>query len=357
MDWLRSSVTSLVKGGSNDSSGQESPLQEDGQVSRFAPPVISAHITGHEQSRQGYTLFIINVTFGKKQWYVKRRYNQFYELNRELGYETSRNLMSYVNLPKIPPKKMCGSKASAFVSRRAESLGVYLQCLLKDERVSSQKKLRNFLSPLKEEEIQNFWNIYYPLLKQGASFNKRGTLFTRYVTVQLSDDDTVLEYWSPSEETNYKEDVKSVHIASIYGVRLSSNKTEIVVDAEKSLRLDTHEVGTKHQWLRALESLKDSSHLCCPATSTRGVMPKLWEQNLALASRSKQDTPSAFKRTDRRSSNALRSNTNQHGANSTVRSSDLSGSEKYEQWKQKRGQRGDRRRAQRKENNVNGWLR
>ena len=99
-----------------------------------------------------------------------------------------------------------------------------------------------------------FWNLHYELLKRGASFNKKGTLFIRDIFIQLSEDDTLLEYWSPSEEIRkYAQDVKSIHIASIRNVRISNNGSAIVVEAERELRLETHEQGLKHQWIRALQ--------------------------------------------------------------------------------------------------------
>ena len=64
-----------------------------------------------------------------------------------------------------------------------------------------------------------------------------------------------------------------MHIASIRNVRISNNGSAIVVEAERELRLETHEQGVKHQWIRALQFLQKAAHLCCPATSLSGKMP------------------------------------------------------------------------------------
>ena len=250
-------------------------------VAQFVPPCISANIRGHEMTYDGYTVYIIDVTFGLKQWQITRRYKRFHELHTDLGFEVSKSLFGYVNLPKMPPKKMCFNTANSFVDRRMEQLNDYLNKLLKDERVSSTRHVRNFLSPLKTQDITLFWNLHYELLKRGASFNKKGTLFIRDIFIQLSEDDTLLEYWSPSEEIRkYAQDVKSIHIASIRNVRISNNGSAIVVEAERELRLETHEQGLKHQWIRALQFLQQAAHLCCPATSMSGKMPTQYKRSI-----------------------------------------------------------------------------
>ena len=69
-------------------------------------------------------------------------------------------------------------------------------------------------------------------------------------------------YWSTGlhqKTYKYAQDVKSVHIASIRNVRISNNGSAIVVEAERELRLETHEQGVKHQWIRALQFLQKSS--------------------------------------------------------------------------------------------------
>ena len=265
--------TSLI-GKSASPRKDDSPDDELGFVSQFVPPSISTNIRGHEMTYDGYTVYIIDVTFGLKRWQIRRRYKRFHELHTDLGFEVSKSIFGYVNLPRMPPKKMCGNTAHSFVERRMEQLNNYLDKILKDERVSSTRHVRNFLSPLKTEDITLFWNLHYELLKRGASFNKKGTLFVRDIFIQLNEDDTLLEYWSPSEDIRkYAQDVKSVHIASIRNVRISNNGSAIVVEAERELRLETHEQGVKHQWIRALQFLQKAAHLCCPATSLSGKMP------------------------------------------------------------------------------------
>ena len=269
---LKSFVTSAA-----DSSGSRSspPRGAEGLGTRFAPPTITAKVVGHEMNSHGYTEYLVTVCFGKERWQVKRRYSRFFDLHSELGYEVSNSVFAFVSLPAMPPKRMCGSKSPSFVDRRADSLGEYLEGLLQDERVSNSRLVRNFLSPLPPDVVSLFWSLHFPLLKQGAAFNKLGTLFTRDVFIQLSEDNTVLEYWSPSEDSRAEaQDVKFVHIASIFDCRPSANGSSIVVDAEREVRLDSHEVGLKHQWLRALQALRAGAHLCCPATSLAGTVPK-----------------------------------------------------------------------------------
>ena len=106
-------------------------------------------------------------------------------------------------------------------------------------------------------------------------------VINEFLPKQLSEDDTLLEYWSPSEEIRkYAQDVKSIHIASIRNVRISNNGSAIVVEAERELRLETHEQGLKHQWIRALQFLQQAAHLCCPATSMSGKMPTQYKRSI-----------------------------------------------------------------------------
>ena len=305
--------TSFIGNAAGGSSPRKNNNDNNGLnlVSQFVPPTISTNIRGYESTYDGYTVYIIDVTFGLKQWQITRRYKRFHELHTELSFEVSKSIFGYVNLPKVPPKKMCGNTADAFVERRMEHLNDYLNKILKDERVSSTRHVRNFLSPLKTQDITLFWNLHYELLKRGASFNKKGTLFIRDIFIQLSEDDTLLEYWSPSEDIRkYAQDVKSIHIASIRNVRISNNGSAIVVEAERELRLETHEQGLKHQWVRALQFLQKSAHLCCPATSMAGKMPKQYNS----VNGGRNDHPRSTQRNSNHGNNN-RNNTNSNNNN------------------------------------------
>ena len=106
----------------------------------------------------GYTVYIIDVTFGLKRWQIRRRYKRFHELHTDLGFEVSKSIFGYVNLPRMPPKK-CGNTAHSFVERRMEQLNNYLDKILKDERVSSTRHVGKFLSPLEDRGYNAFLEL------------------------------------------------------------------------------------------------------------------------------------------------------------------------------------------------------
>ena len=97
--------TSLI-GKSASPRKDDSPDDELGFVSQFVPPSISTNIRGHEMTYDGYTVYIIDVTFGLKRWQIRRRYKRFHELHTDLGFEVSKSIFGYVNLPRMPPKNV-----------------------------------------------------------------------------------------------------------------------------------------------------------------------------------------------------------------------------------------------------------
>lgn len=80
-------------------------------------------ITGTE-TRDGFTVYVIQVTVSPYRWTAKHRYSEFKELHEKL---TS---CFHVDKGLLPPKKLFGNTSESFVQQRQAELEHYLQTLV-----------------------------------------------------------------------------------------------------------------------------------------------------------------------------------------------------------------------------------
>eukprot|EP00002_Diphylleia_rotans_P007743 TRINITY_DN17402_c0_g1_i1.p1 TRINITY_DN17402_c0_g1~~TRINITY_DN17402_c0_g1_i1.p1 ORF type:complete len:349 (+),score=79.67 TRINITY_DN17402_c0_g1_i1:54-1100(+) len=86
-----------------------------------------------------YTSYVIKVSFNGRNWDVKRRYNEFSELNEKLAQEFPNEKL------RLPPKKAFGNMDSAFVEKRRQDLDRYMQELAELDHVTQSEEVRAFL--------------------------------------------------------------------------------------------------------------------------------------------------------------------------------------------------------------------
>lgn len=78
-----------------------------------------------------YTLYVVTVTVGPKQWTLSRRYREFRALHVCLNAAASPlTPEERSQLPKLPPKKYIGSMAPAFIEERRKQLETYVQAVV-----------------------------------------------------------------------------------------------------------------------------------------------------------------------------------------------------------------------------------
>ena len=247
---------------------------EHGAVGRGAPkPALRVEILRtRPNSADGSTGYEIEVTFGRRQWVIQRRYSEFDAFhNRHVV-----TLFGADQLPQLPPKKICGNKDAQFVAQRKRHLSVYLQHLLKDNRVRATRATREFFSDAHQTRITALFKTHIPLLRRGARFEKIGTVFTRDVWVELSEDFTRLDYWQAGLERGAVDEVKSLAVYTISHVGETPERDAISVSAEREAVFSAPRLHLR--WLAALRELADLLHLFHPDAQVVEVERKKKQQ-------------------------------------------------------------------------------
>jgi hypothetical protein len=86
---------------------------------------LMASVIASEQAKQGHTLYVVEMRVFNgdelvRQWQVKRRYSDFYKVERalrELGFPC----------PELPPKQLWAFHTNAFIAQRQLALHLWLQ--------------------------------------------------------------------------------------------------------------------------------------------------------------------------------------------------------------------------------------
>lgn len=91
---------------------------------------------------QHHTDYIIRVTCGMRSWIIKRRYSDFYYLDKQL-----KRLFPMLQLPALPPKRYLRSSSDPeIVDQRKEQLEEYLNGLVKIPQVWMKNDFVMFLN-------------------------------------------------------------------------------------------------------------------------------------------------------------------------------------------------------------------
>ncbi|XP_076315050.1 uncharacterized protein LOC143227494 [Tachypleus tridentatus] len=118
----------------------------------------------------GFTLYVILMHLPPYSWTVKRRYNEFRELQEKL--------VAHWNVEKslLPPKKFFGNQSETFIQNRQVDLEIYLQNLLHRFRVLPTP-LANFLDfhkyevrTIVEDLAETFFTFGDELLRSGRKY-------------------------------------------------------------------------------------------------------------------------------------------------------------------------------------------
>lgn len=81
----------------------------------------------------------VEVIVGNVNWYVLKRYSEFYELHSQLigDHGVSKDI--------LPPKKVIGNKTPEFIETRRQGLENYLRCMLNYLKVTMPRVFVEFL--------------------------------------------------------------------------------------------------------------------------------------------------------------------------------------------------------------------
>jgi hypothetical protein len=106
------------------------------------------------ESTQDHTEYIIRVSCGMRSWIIKRRYKDFYYLDKKL-----KGLYPNIHLPTLPPKTyLKSSTAPEIVDQRKEQLESYLNTLVKMPQVWTKNDFVLFLND--NSNLMTFiWNF------------------------------------------------------------------------------------------------------------------------------------------------------------------------------------------------------
>lgn len=124
------------------------------QIDKFD---ITCNITGYNQCREkifsfiSYNEYSIILKTNKKKWEIKRRFNDFDELNSNLKKSNIKNL------PKLPQKAIF--KTKIFIEERKSKLQKYLTNLLLRDDIYSIDSIFDFIELKKEEYLLMKSNI------------------------------------------------------------------------------------------------------------------------------------------------------------------------------------------------------
>lgn len=108
----------------------------------------------HTEQNQDHTEYVIRVTTALRAWTIKRRYRDFYYLDREL-----RKHHPNLRFPPLPPKRYLRSSSDPeIVDQRKDQLEQYLSLLIRLPQIWTRNDLVLFLND--ESNIMTFiWNF------------------------------------------------------------------------------------------------------------------------------------------------------------------------------------------------------
>jgi hypothetical protein len=106
------------------------------------------------EATQDHTDYLIRVSCGIKSWIIKRRYSDFYYLDKQL-----KKLYPNLSYPSLPPKRYLRSSSDPeIVDQRKEQLENYLNSLVKLPQIWSKNDFVLFLND--ESNLMTFiWNF------------------------------------------------------------------------------------------------------------------------------------------------------------------------------------------------------
>lgn len=244
---------------------------EPGRGAAAPKPALQVEMRGTRPADGGSTGYELGVTFGRRQWVVLRRYSEFAAFHRG-------HVLGLIgDSVDLPPKKICGNTDAQFVAQRKRHLSVYLQHVLKDNRVRAARGARVFLSDASPRRIAQLFEVHIPALRRGARFSKIGTVFTRDIWVELSEDLTRLDYWQAGLERGSVEEVKSLAVHSMTHVGETPERDAIAVSAEREAVFKQPHLHER--WLAALRELADLQHLFHPDAQVVEVERKKKQQS------------------------------------------------------------------------------
>lgn len=149
---LRKSLISVEKELKFKSMQKEQYIVQEGENSLYqrAKVTIPSYITAKDKNGKNFIMYVIEVTTLSKSdpnkitasWMVTRRFSQFYELHHYL--KSKYPFLATVNFPK--KKLMMKFIQNSLIDERQKKLKAYLQVLVSNKDVCSDKIFRDFLS-------------------------------------------------------------------------------------------------------------------------------------------------------------------------------------------------------------------
>ena len=271
------------------------------------PPTLKVEMRGVTRNPDGSTGYELSVSFGLRRWIVVRRYSEFYAFHHKHVLDICRSSHSIRDMihkqvntlgpPELPPKKICNNRDAQFIAERKRHLAVYLRRILADNTlVRAALPTRKFLSDASPQRISDLFDIHIPLLRRGARFEKIGSVFTRDVWVQLTEDLMRLEYWQAGMQREAVDEIKSLRLYTVESVsETQPNLDSITISAERVAVLK--HARLHFEWLKALQALQDLLHLYHPDSQTLLVEKKTKQQRALRDMHSSRDRAKrAFKR-------------------------------------------------------------
>lgn len=138
-------------------------------MSCFLRHVPDTHIRiPSNRAQQGVTYYTIAVTVGPHTWTVPHRYREFRELHERLVAEHG------IAKDLLPPKKVLGNRAAAFLDQRQRQLELYLQQVLAGLQSAMCREFVEFLH-------FNRYDIVYLLQDMAQRFFLQGIPFVEQV--------------------------------------------------------------------------------------------------------------------------------------------------------------------------------
>lgn len=149
---LKKSLISLEKELKFKSMQKEQYIVQEGENSLYqrAKVTIASYITAKDKNGKNFIMYVIKVTTLSRtdpnkitaNWMVTRRFSQFYELHHYL-----KSKYPFVGTVDFPKKKlMVKFIQGTLIEERQKKLKIYLQSLVKNKDVCSDKIFRDFLS-------------------------------------------------------------------------------------------------------------------------------------------------------------------------------------------------------------------
>lgn len=149
---LRKSLISLEKELKFKSMQKEQYIVQEGENSLFqrAKVTIPSYITAKDKNGRNFIMYVIKVTTLSRSdpnkitanWMVTRRFSQFYELHHYL--KTKYPFLATVDFPK--KKLMMKFIQNSLIDERQKKLKTYLQVLVSNKDICTDKIFRDFLS-------------------------------------------------------------------------------------------------------------------------------------------------------------------------------------------------------------------